>query len=64
MPADCVVDRWTSDGESSARRDSPLLPNGWSYTLSHNNLSHLSTLKMDHSIRENLTTAALWRAEA
>jgi len=47
-----------------ARRDSPLLPNGWSYALSHHNLSHLSTLKMDHSSREHLTMAAWWRADA
>jgi hypothetical protein len=47
-----------------ARRDAPLLPNGWSDTLSHHNLSYRSTLKMDHSSREHLTTAAWWRAEA
>ena len=45
MPLACVVDRWISDGESSARRDSPLLPDGWSYTLSPKNLSHSRTME-------------------
>ena len=54
MPSDGEADRWTSDGESSSRRDSPLLPDVWSYTLSQHNFSNSSTLKIDHGIRGNL----------
>ena len=54
MPSDCDADRWTSEGESSSRRGSPLLPDVWSYTLSQNNLSNISMSKIDHSSRGNL----------
>jgi len=54
MPSDGEADRWTSDGESSSRRDFPLLPDVWSYTLSQHNFSNSSTLKIDHGIRGNL----------
>ena len=46
IPSNLVVDRWTSDAESSSLLDSPFLPDVWSYTLSQNNLSNISKLKI------------------
>jgi len=48
IPSNLVVDRWTSDAESSSLLDSPFLPDVWSYTLSQNNLSNISKLKIYH----------------